>query len=84
MTLTPADSSPERRRVMARSLDVYLNADLVGQLVQDDGGRMLFAYTEDWPNRPGTTPLSQSLPCENNVSRARNAAGFSPAFSKLR
>jgi serine/threonine-protein kinase HipA len=61
---------------MARSLDVYLHADLVGQLVQDDGGRMLFAYTEDWLNRPAATPLSQSLPLRKQRFATKECRGF--------
>ena len=30
---------------MARTLDVYLGDDIVGQLVQDDGGQMSFNVT---------------------------------------
>jgi serine/threonine-protein kinase HipA len=30
--------------------------------MQDDGGQMEFAYTENWLGRAGATPLSQSLP----------------------
>jgi hypothetical protein len=33
---------------MAKTLDVYLHRDLVGQLKQDDGGQMSFAYAESW------------------------------------
>lgn len=47
---------------MARTLDVYLHNELVGHLIQDDGGQMVFDYTESWLQKPGTTPLSQSLP----------------------
>jgi len=47
---------------MAKTLDVYLQSDLVGHLVQDAGGRMVFDYVERWLNKPGATPLSQSLP----------------------
>ena len=61
---------------MARSLDVYLHADLVGQLVQDDGGRMLFAYTEEWLNRPAATPLSQSLPLRKQRFTTKECRGF--------
>jgi serine/threonine-protein kinase HipA len=61
---------------MARSLDVYLHAELVGQLVQDDGGRMLFAYTEDWLNRPAATPLSQSLPLRKQRFTTKECRGF--------
>ena len=47
---------------MARTLDVYLHRDLIGHLVQDDGGKMVFGYVESWLSRPGATPLSHSLP----------------------
>ena len=40
---------------MARTLDVYLHNELVGQLVQDDGGQMVFDYAESWLNKPGAT-----------------------------
>jgi HipA-like protein len=46
---------------MARTLDVYLHNDLVGHLVRDDGGGMVFDYVESWLNKPDATPLSQSL-----------------------
>jgi serine/threonine-protein kinase HipA len=61
---------------MAKHLDVYLNAGLVGQLVQDDGGRMLFAYAEDWLNRAGATPLSQSLPLRRQRFTSKECRGF--------
>jgi serine/threonine-protein kinase HipA len=61
---------------MARSLDVYLHADLVGQLIQDDGGRMLFAYTEGWLNRPAAMPLSQSLPLRKQRFTTKECRGF--------
>lgn len=46
---------------MARTLDVFLHADFVGRLRQDDSGRLSFAYDERWAvgDRP---PLSLSLP----------------------
>jgi hypothetical protein len=47
---------------MARTLDVYLHNALVGNLVQDAGGQMVFEYAENWLNAPGAAPLSQSLP----------------------
>ncbi len=33
---------------MAKRLDVYLFRDLVGHLIQDDGGQMAFDYTGSW------------------------------------
>lgn len=47
---------------MPRTLDVYLRHDLVGHLIQDDAGDIEFGYVESWLNKPGATPLSQSLP----------------------
>jgi serine/threonine-protein kinase HipA len=61
---------------MARMLDVYLHNDLAGQLVQDDGGQMRFAYAESWLNRPGATPLSQSLPLRKERFSRNECRGF--------
>src|SRR5437762_9154446 len=61
---------------MARTLDVYLHNDLVGQLIQDDGGQMVFKYVEDWVNRPDATPLSQSLPLRKERFTRRECRGF--------
>jgi serine/threonine-protein kinase HipA len=61
---------------MARTLDVYLHNDLAGQLVQDDGGQMRFAYAESWLNRPGATPLSQSLPLRKERFSRNECRGF--------
>ena len=33
---------------MARTLDVYLHADLIGRLTQDDGGGLSFQYAATW------------------------------------
>jgi serine/threonine-protein kinase HipA len=61
---------------MARTMDVYLHNDLVGKLVQDDGGRMLFQYTESWLSKPGTTPLSRSLPLRKDRFKTKECRGF--------
>ena len=47
---------------MARTLDVYQHRELVGHLIQDDGGQMVFDYAESWLQKPDATPLSHSLP----------------------
>ena len=46
---------------MARTLDVYLHRELVGHLIQDDGGQMVFDYAGSWLQEPGAKPLSHSL-----------------------
>src|ERR1035437_7052487 len=61
---------------MAKTLDVYLHSDLVGHLVQDDGGGMAFDYVESWLNKPGATPLSQSLPLRTQRFKRNECRGF--------
>ena len=61
---------------MARTLDVYIGDDIVGQLVQDDGGQMSFTYAEGWLNKPGAMPLSQSLPLRAEPFKAKESRGF--------
>ena len=38
---------------MPRTLDVYLQRNLVGQLIQDEHGQMAFYYAESWLNNAG-------------------------------
>lgn len=61
---------------MARTLDVYLHNELVGHLVQDDGGQMVFDYAESWLQKPGATPLSQSLPLRRERFKRNECRGF--------
>lgn len=61
---------------MARKLDVYLFDDLVGHLVQDEGGQMGFNYAESWLMKPGATPLSHSLPLRPKRFRSKECRGF--------
>src|SRR6266568_4330230 len=61
---------------MARTLDVYLHNELVGHLIQDDGGQMVFDYTESWLQKPGARPLSQSLPLRIERFTRKECRGF--------
>jgi len=61
---------------MARTLDIYLHNNLAGHLVQDDGGGMAFDYVETWLNKPGATPLSQSLPLRTKRFKRNDCRGF--------
>ena len=61
---------------MARTLDVYLHNELVGHLIQDDGGQMVFDYAESWLQKPGATPLSQSLPLRKERFKRNECRGF--------
>ena len=61
---------------MARTMDVYLHKDLVGHLVQDNGGQLLFQYVEDWVENPNSIPLSQSLPLRRERFTRKECRGF--------
>lgn len=61
---------------MARRLDVYLYRELVGRLIQDDGGQMLFEYAASWLGNPGAMPLSRSLPLREETFSQKECRGF--------
>jgi len=61
---------------MAKTLDVYLHDELAGHLIQDDGGQMVFDYVQSWLNKPGATPLSQSLPLRMERFKRNECRGF--------
>jgi serine/threonine-protein kinase HipA len=61
---------------MAKTLDAYLHNELVGHLIQDDGGQMVFDYTESWLQKPSATPLSQSLPLRKERFTRNECRGF--------
>ncbi len=61
---------------MARSLDVYLHRNLVGHLIQDDGGQLIFDYVSSWVENPSAVPLSQSLPLREKRFTRRECRGF--------
>ena len=61
---------------MARTLDVYLHNELAGHLIQEDGGQMVFDYAESWLQKPGATPLSQSLPLRSERFKRNECRGF--------
>jgi serine/threonine-protein kinase HipA len=61
---------------MARTLDVYLHRELVGHLIQDDGGQMVFDYAESWLQKPDATPLSHSLPLRRERFKRKECRGY--------
>ena len=61
---------------MARTLNVYHDRELVGQLIQDDGGRINFSYHESWLGRPEPIPLSRSLPLREEPFAQKECRGF--------
>lgn len=61
---------------MARALNVYYDQELVGQLIQDDDGQMIFQYDGAWLGRPQRTALSRSLPLREEPFTQKECRGF--------
>jgi serine/threonine-protein kinase HipA len=61
---------------MAKTLDVYLHRELVGHLIQNDGGQMVFDYAARWLQKPGATPLSHSLPLQEKRFTRKECRGY--------
>jgi serine/threonine-protein kinase HipA len=61
---------------MDKTLDVYLHDELVGHLIQDEGGQTVFKYLESWLTRPGATALSVSLPLRGERFSRNECRGF--------
>ncbi|MDR3722930.1 MAG: type II toxin-antitoxin system HipA family toxin [Terracidiphilus sp.] len=61
---------------MAKTLDVYLHRELVGHLIQNDGGQMVFDYAESWLEKSGATPLSHSLPLREKRFTRKECRGY--------
>jgi serine/threonine-protein kinase HipA len=62
--------------MMARTLDVCLHEELVGHLIQDDGGQMSCEYLESWLAKPRAAALSQSLPLRKERFPTEECRGF--------
>jgi len=58
------------------SLIVYLNAERVGILDQDDSGLLQFSYDQVWLEKPSAMPLSRSLPLQSEVFPGKKARPF--------
>lgn len=61
---------------MTKILHVYLNYDMVGQLLLDDSGQMLFNYAESWLGNPKAVSLSHSLPLREEQFKRNECRGF--------
>lgn len=59
-----------------KRLIVYLNAEFVGILNQDDSGLLGFCYGPEWLNRPDAAPLSWSLPLQSEPFQGKHARPF--------
>src|ERR1035438_10062833 len=61
---------------MPRTLDVYLHRHLIGKLVQNEHGHLVFDYVESWLTNPTAIPLSQSLPLTKRHFNRNDCRGF--------
>jgi serine/threonine-protein kinase HipA len=61
---------------MAKTLDVYLHRELIGHLIQNAGGQMVFDYAESWLEKPGATSLSHSLPLRRKRFTRKECRGY--------
>lgn len=61
---------------MARTLNVFFEREIVGQLTQDDGGQMIFQYGESWLAKDEPMALSRSLPLRSEPFSQKECRGF--------
>jgi HipA-like protein len=61
---------------MARALDVYLDHERLGHLVQDDDGQISFGYAAAWLEKDGSFAISHSLPLRAERFLQRACKGF--------
>ncbi len=61
---------------MARILNVHYDRELIGQLIQDDGGQMTFKYDASWLGKPEPIALSRSLPLREETFTQKECRGF--------
>ncbi len=61
---------------MTKKLDVYLHNDLVGTLIQDNGGQMMFTYLPEWISNSTSKPISYSLPLRSETFSQKECQGF--------
>jgi len=61
---------------MKRKLDVYLHQHLVGNLVHDEHGQMMFDYDKSWLTNASAFALSRSLPLIKEHFNRNDCRGF--------
>jgi serine/threonine-protein kinase HipA len=61
---------------MSKSLDVYLDHSIVGQLAQNKSGQMLFTYHDNWLVNENAIPLSCSLSLRKQFFTQKECRGF--------
>ena len=66
---------------MPKSLDVYLQSDLVGYLSQDTSGQMHFQYIESWLDGSGAAPLPHIVSAPQRVFLSEGMPGIFRRYS---
>lgn len=61
---------------MARTLEVWWDANRVGALEQDESGRLSFRYGDDWLKGAGAQPISFSMPLTDEPYGDKAAHAF--------
>ncbi len=61
---------------MPRTLAVYLHRHLIGKLVQNDHGHLVYDYVASWLTNPTAIPLSQLLPLTKKHLTRNDCRGF--------
>lgn len=61
---------------MDKTLDVYFNEKVVGQLVQDKHGDMNFTYAASWLDSPHAVKISCSLPLQKETFKQKACHAF--------
>lgn len=61
---------------MEKILDVYLQQNLIGHLIQNKQGQMIFEYLESWFENPNAFPLSHSLPLRKDPYSQKECRGY--------
>jgi serine/threonine-protein kinase HipA len=62
--------------ILARTLDVCFDREIVGKLTQDDGGQMIFQYGESWLAKDKPMALSRSLPLRDEPFSQKECRAF--------
>lgn len=61
---------------MSRILDVYLHDKLAGKLIQNDEGKLIFQYAEEYLHDPAATQVSICLPLRAEQFKEKSVRAF--------
>ncbi len=61
---------------MTKTLDIYFQEKIVGQLIQDEQGDMNFTYATSWLEDPNAIRISCSLPLQKDTFERKDCYAF--------